>query len=153
MEIVRRARVVALLAGVVGPASLACGPRPSAPPPAPLDQHATSAVGVITEQDIARQRAIRVEELLRGRVAGVEVIEVPGGEFSIRIRGTHSIYGSNEPLIVVDGMPIMSSGVRSALTGINPADVARIEVLKDAAATAFYGLRGANGVVVITTKR
>jgi TonB-dependent SusC/RagA subfamily outer membrane receptor len=158
MNVVRRARV-ALLAGALAPATLACGPRQSATPPSPTHteeragRYATNSVSVITTEDLDRQRVVRVEELIRGRVPGVEVIQRPNGDYTVRIRGVHSIYGSSEPLYVVDGMPIISSGLRSALSGINPADIARIEVLKDAGSTAGYGSQGANGVILITTKR
>jgi TonB-dependent SusC/RagA subfamily outer membrane receptor len=128
-------------------------PAAHAAAPERASEHAASSVGVLTTRDLAHQRVTRVEELIRGRVAGVQVLPLANGDYTLRIRGIHSIYGSNEPLIVLDGMPLRSSGVRGALNGINPADVARIEVLKDAAATAWYGVQGANGVIVITTKR
>jgi TonB-linked SusC/RagA family outer membrane protein len=91
-----------------------------------------------------------VVQALSGRAAGVQVVQnngSPGGGVSVRIRGTNSIQGSNEPLYVVDGFPF--SGNPNLL---NNADIESIEVLKDASATAIYGSRGANGVVLITTK-
>jgi TonB-linked SusC/RagA family outer membrane protein len=93
-----------------------------------------------------------VLQALSGRAAGVQVLQntgAPGGGVSVRIRGTNSIQGSNEPLYVVDGFPI-SGGSPTAL---NNTDIESIEILKDASATAIYGSRGANGVVIITTKR
>ena len=93
----------------------------------------------------------RVEELFAGRFTGVQVIDVPGQGISVRIRGGSSILGSNEPLYVLDGMPLQASP--TGLLNINPSDVARIEILKDVGALAMYGVRGANGVVLITTKR
>lgn len=111
----------------------------------------TTAIGSVAEVQPGQQRYARVEEMLQGRVAGVEVRRI-GNDYSIRIRGTATLMGDGEPLIVVDGMPLMRAG-RSPLAGINPADVARIDVLKDAAAAAMYGSRGGNGVIVITTKR
>jgi TonB-dependent SusC/RagA subfamily outer membrane receptor len=90
-------------------------------------------------------------ELLAGRFPGVQVMRVPGG-ISIRIRGGASAFGNNEPLFVVDGLQIQA-GPGGALAGINPMDIARIEVLKDSASLATYGVRGANGVVLITTRR
>ena len=135
----------------------ACGPRRTTEGPAPedasRDKRSTTASSVIGQGDLDRQRVTRVEEMIRGRVPGVEVTQLANGDYSIRIRGVHTIYGSNEPLYVVDGMPLVSSGDRSPLGSINPADVARIEVLKDAAATASWGVQGANGVILITTKR
>jgi TonB-dependent SusC/RagA subfamily outer membrane receptor len=158
MHVAYRARVAPLLAGLALPAFLGCGPRAASPPsPAPEREHAgkyaTNAVGVVGSDDIDRQRVTRVEELIRGRVPGVEVLSLPNGDYSVRIRGAHSFYGSSEPLFVLDGMPLYAGGVRGALNGINPADVARIEVLKDAGSTAAYGVQGANGVILITTKR
>ena len=95
----------------------------------------------------------RVEEMLRG-VPGLEVTRLADGNYQIRIRGQRSLRGStisDDPLIVIDGVPT-SSGL-SALAGLAPRDIARIEVLKDAGPTSQYGSRGANGVIVITTKR
>lgn len=112
----------------------------------------TGAVRSLSAEEIRDARVARVEELLQGRVAGVQVIRVPGGGFSVRVRGTSSILGSREPLFVVDGVPLMSAS-GGAPWGIDPRDVERIEVLKDAGATAIYGSRGANGVILITTRR
>ena len=110
----------------------------------------TGSVGSITAEEIAGQRVTRVEEMIQGRFAGVHVVRMPNGQLSLRIRGTSTFLGNSEPLIVIDGMPVHGS---NALTGLNPHDVARIDILKDAGATAIYGSRGANGVVIITTKR
>ncbi len=91
------------------------------------------------------------EQLLRGQVAGVEVIKFPGGGFGIRIRGGNSFSGSSEPLYVVDGMPVLQrSG--EGLRWLNTQDIAKIQIVKDIDARALYGARGANGVVIITTK-
>ena len=92
----------------------------------------------------------QVEELLEGRSAGVRVIRLPSGGVSVQIRGRGSIHGDTEPLYVVDGMPVQVTTGRGLLW-LNPGDIERIEILKDAGATALYGVRGANGVVVITT--
>lgn len=114
----------------------------------------TSAVGTVPAPRIAEQRAARVEQLLMGSVAGVEVLPLPDGGFTIRVRNASALLGSAEPLFVIDGMPLPRGGVPgSALNGINPDDILRIDVLKDAAAAALYGSDGANGVVLITTKR
>lgn len=113
----------------------------------------TLAVGTLTAADVERSRATRVEEALRGRLAGVEVFRTINGDYGIRIRGISSLTGYGaEPLVVVDGAPLESLG-GGVLNGINPFDIERIDVLKDAGATAIYGLRGANGVIVIVTKR
>lgn len=95
--------------------------------------------------------AVRIEELIRSRVPGVEVHQVSGGEYVIRIRSVHRSATLGEPLIVLDGVPL--SPIERGLAGINPNDVSRIDVLKDASATAIYGARGANGVILIRTKR
>lgn len=101
--------------------------------------------------DDEKRPIARVEEMLEG-VPGVRVLRTPGGGIRVRIRGATSIHGSNEPLYVVDGMPI-EVGTGEGLSWLNPSDVASIEVLKDASSTAIYGSRGANGVVIINTKQ
>lgn len=107
------------------------------------------AVQSVTADKLRNVRVKRVEELLAGRVAGVHVLTTPGGGFSIRIRGAAS---GAEPLYVVDGMPVDVTPGRG-LDWLDPADIARIDVLKNPAETSMYGVRGANGVIVITTKR
>ena len=87
-----------------------------------------------------------------GRFPGVTVTRAPDGSVSVRIRGTTSINGSNEPLYVIDGVEIQP-GSGGSLVGINPNDIATIEVVKDPAGEALYGVRGANGIIVIKTKR
>ncbi|HEV7836867.1 MAG TPA: TonB-dependent receptor plug domain-containing protein, partial [Gemmatimonadaceae bacterium] len=88
---------------------------------------------------------------LASRVPGIIVDRTSDGGIAIRLRGATTILGSNAPLYIVDGIPI-EAGPNGSLTGINPMDIASIEVLKDAAATSMYGVRGANGVIVIKTK-
>jgi TonB-dependent SusC/RagA subfamily outer membrane receptor len=105
----------------------------------------------VTSEDIQRAPGQSVEEILKGRVAGVTVTRSDGG-IAVRIRGATSIYGSNEPLYVLDGVPIQP-GPGGSLSGIDPYDIESIQVLKDPADTALYGMRGANGVIVIKTKR
>jgi TonB-dependent SusC/RagA subfamily outer membrane receptor len=132
--------------------AVACGGTTSHPPATtPTNTGAVTTV-VPTETDA---RVSRVEELLRG-VAGLEVTPLPNGSYRLRIRGQRSIRGNpgdDDPLLVLDGIPVSSGSTSSALAAIAPRDVARIEVLKDAAATSAYGSRGANGVIVITTRR
>jgi len=79
------------------------------------------------------------------------ITRTPDGGIAVRIRGATTINGSTEPLYVIDGLPIQA-GPGGSLVGINPHDIASIEVLKDAASLAFYGMRGANGVILIKTK-
>ena len=104
-----------------------------------------------TSEDWKGSSATTVEELFAGRFPGVQVFSANGG-ISVRVRGGSSINGSNEPLYVVDGITI-EPGPGGALIGINPQDVAKIEVLKDVGSTAIYGVRGANGVILITTRK
>ena len=128
-----------------------------------------SLSSVEVEEEVANQ-SNSIDQLLQGRAAGVQVIQnggTPGAGISVKIRGTNSLRGNNEPLYVVDGVIISSAGEdvlpagvgnsgqesQNGLNGINPRDIESIQVLKDASATAIYGSRGANGVVVITTKK
>ncbi|MDR1600839.1 MAG: TonB-dependent receptor [Tannerella sp.] len=125
----------------------------------------TGAVSSVSVESIRQIPASSVDNALQGSTAGVQVLQEsgqPGGRVSIRIRGGSSIQGGNEPLYVVDGFPfynnVYSAGVVSGssinpLASVNPADIESIDVLKDAAATAIYGSRGANGVIIITTKK
>lgn len=124
----------------------------------------TGAVASLPE-NLLRQPVSSLDQTLKGGISGVQVTQTsgqPGGGVSIRIRGGASIQGGNEPLYVIDGFPVYnqteSTGVGSGtpvnpLASINPADIESIEVLKDAAATAIYGSRGANGVILVTTKK
>jgi TonB-linked SusC/RagA family outer membrane protein len=127
----------------------------------------TGSVSSISGEALSRSAPISVDQALQGRAAGVQVTQVsgrPGGETSIRIRGTSSINAGNEPLFVIDGMLITNDNNQlnggavagsplNGLASINPADIESIEILKDASATAMYGARGSNGVVIISTKR
>lgn len=113
----------------------------------------TGAVGSIHSGQIGHQRAARVEELMMGRLAGVAVTRTAGGGYAVRVRGAGSFGNDGEPLFVLDGVPINSFRPGHALDGINPADVERIDVLKDAGSAAIYGTRAANGVILITTRR
>jgi len=115
---------------------------PAASPPAP---------STVTSDELARQPAASLEQLLAGRIAGVTVTRAPGGGISVRIGGPTSFYLTNEPLYVVDGLPV-EPGPSGTLSWLNPHDIASIEVLKYGASTAIYGVRGANGVIVIKTK-
>ena len=105
----------------------------------------------VTAEDIERSPGQPIEELLKDRVAGVTVTQGQGG-LVVRIRGVSSFYGNNEPLYVLDDVPI-TPGPGGVLRGISPYDIESINVLKDPADTALYGVRGANGVILIKTKR
>ncbi len=132
----------------------------------------TGSVSSIRERDFNNDAAITaVDGLLAGKVAGVQVTQssgAPGSGVSVRVRGGTSISRGNEPLYVIDGQPIQNPGnqdfqnnnlefasyvEQNPLNSLNPADIESIEVLKDASATAIYGSRGANGVILITTKK
>ena len=88
-----------------------------------------------------------------GRVPGLTVLRLANGDYSLRIRGRASFRGDDEPLIVIDGMPIRQGGGARALMTIDPRDVARLDVRKDAGALAMYGSQGGNGVIEIRTRR
>ena len=122
-------------------------PDPFVPPPAA----AAGPTDSVSAGDVRGLRVTRAEEMLVGRFAGVEVLPIPGGGISVRIRGATSVGQSTEPLFVVDGMPIHAEP-GGALKWLAPQDIQRIEVLKDPGSTAFWGSRGANGVIVVTTK-
>ncbi|MEL0651858.1 SusC/RagA family TonB-linked outer membrane protein [Algibacter sp. TI.3.09] len=119
---------------------------------------ATGSVEAITSEDFTRGNIVTPENLLSGRVSGVSVTTsgAPGSGSQIRIRGGSSINGSNDPLIIIDGLPIDNNSVkgsRGVLASINPNDIDSFSVLKDASATAIYGSRASNGVIIIVTKK
>lgn len=119
---------------------------------------ATGSVAAVTEKDFNQGNIVNPQGLITGRVAGVNVTTdgSPGGGSAIRIRGGSSLGASNDPLYVIDGLPISNSnasGSRSPLASLNPNDIESFSILKDASATAIYGSRASNGVIIITTKR
>jgi TonB-dependent starch-binding outer membrane protein SusC len=119
---------------------------------------ATGSVTTVTTKDFNKGNNVTAENLLNGRVAGLSVTTggAPGSGSAIRIRGGASLSASNDPLIVIDGLPVdngNSGGSTSILAAINPNDIESFSVLKDAAATAIYGSRASNGVIIITTKK
>lgn len=112
----------------------------------------TGSIGSANMGDLTKTPVSNITESLGGRIAGVQVSSGdggPGDNFNIVIRGAGSLTGSTAPLYVIDGFPSESSGLGS----INPNDIESIDILKDASATAIYGARGANGVVIVTTKK
>jgi len=126
----------------------------------------TGAVSSIDGKELVKNPVTSLEQALEGKLSGVQVTQAtgaPGGAVSINVRGTSSISAGNEPLYVVDGLPVVSADLSdvggyqgnslSGLADINPNDIASIEVLKDASAAALYGSRASNGVVLITTKK
>lgn len=106
----------------------------------------------VTAEDIDRAPGQPIEQQLMARVPGIIVERTPSGDLAIRIRGGSSAFGNNEPLYVVDGLAVQPNS-DGGLAGINPYDIASIEVLKDPSSLTMYGSRGANGVIVIKTKR
>ena len=114
--------------------------------------HRGGAMSSLGPAEIAQLRVRRVEELLAGRVPGLRVLPTPNGGFTIRVRGITTLNGHTEPLYIIDGMPVtLLPG--EGLNWLDPAEILRIDVLKDPADTSVYGARGANGVIVIRTKR
>lgn len=119
----------------------------------------TGSVTTVNAKDFNKGVITTPEQLISGKVAGVSVTPndgAPGSGSTIRIRGGSSLSASNDPLIVVDGLPLSNStipGVANGLSMINPNDIASMTVLKDASATAIYGSRASNGVIIITTKK
>ncbi|MCQ2142548.1 MAG: TonB-dependent receptor [Bacteroidales bacterium] len=113
----------------------------------------TGSVASVKAADVVKSPGSSIEKMLQGRVAGLTVIDAsndsPESSVTMRVRGMSSINGSNAPLVVIDGVPFGDAGNLSA---VNPNIIESIEVLKDASATAIYGSRGANGVILITTK-
>jgi TonB-dependent starch-binding outer membrane protein SusC len=117
----------------------------------------TGSVELITTKDFNRGANFNAENLLNGRAAGLVIAQGgrPGDGAAIRIRGGSSLGASNEPLIVLDGMPLDKAvgGVNGVLSSLNPNDIEGFSILKDASATAIYGSRGSNGVIIINTKK
>ncbi|MDQ6471695.1 TonB-dependent receptor [Flavobacterium sp. LHD-80] len=112
----------------------------------------TGSVSTINAQQLMNRPVSSATEALQGKIAGVDITtnERPGSLGTVRIRGTRSLTASNDPLYVVDGVPLMSA---SAIETLNPRDIESMDILKDASATAIYGSRGANGVIIVTTKQ
>lgn len=121
-------------------------------------EDATGSVQTVDAEVFNKGAITGAQELLSGKVAGVQIVTSgdPGGGAAIRIRGGSSLSASNDPLIVVDGVPVDNGGIsgeRNILNFINPNDIESFTVLKDASATAIYGSRASNGVILITTKK
>ncbi|MEX0719294.1 MAG: TonB-dependent receptor [Balneolaceae bacterium] len=134
----------------------------------------TGAISSIRSEDFNAGVTLAPEQLMQGKIAGVNIVQSsgrPGSSSTVRVRGTSSISAGNDPLYVIDGVPIQTASVNNYVnvageTGstpfnsmssnplniLNPSDIASIDVLKDASATAIYGSRGANGVIIVTTK-
>ncbi|MCR9229145.1 MAG: TonB-dependent receptor [Flavobacteriaceae bacterium] len=135
-----------------------------------VKREVTGSIASLDEESFSMNANTNVDDMLQGKAAGVQVIKnsgAPGGGMSVNIRGTGSINAGSSPLYVIDGVPIDNSPAisgngaqisttrtpRNPISFLNPEDIATIDVLKDASATAIYGSRGANGVIMITTKK
>ncbi|MEL6274336.1 MAG: TonB-dependent receptor plug domain-containing protein, partial [Bacteroidota bacterium] len=121
-------------------------------------EDATGSVETVSAEEFNKGAITSAQELVAGKVAGVQITTdgTPGGGATIRIRGGSSLSASNDPLIIIDGVPLPTDdidGSRNPLSLINPNDIETFTVLKDASATAIYGSRASNGVVIITTKK
>jgi TonB-linked SusC/RagA family outer membrane protein len=118
----------------------------------------TGSVTSVQSKQFEDEPMTSIAQGMQGKIAGVNITSgsgAPGGNMIVRIRGNTSVLGSNDPLFVIDGFPVQSgtSGSTNILSTINPSDIESMEVLKDASATAIYGSRGSNGVILITTKQ
>ncbi len=116
----------------------------------------TGSVSSVSAKDLTKVQVSSVDQALQGQIAGVQINTTsgaPGGNVNVLIRGVSSISGGVQPLFVVDGFPISNVGIGNPLNTLNPNDIESVDVLKDASATAIYGSRGSNGVIIITTKR
>ncbi|MDO1449680.1 TonB-dependent receptor [Rhodocytophaga aerolata] len=116
----------------------------------------TGAISSVNAKDIQKIQVSSVDQALQGQIAGVQISTTsgaPGGNVNVLIRGVSSITGGVQPLFVIDGYPVSNAGIGNPLNTINPNDIESVDVLKDASATAIYGSRGSNGVIIITTKR
>jgi TonB-dependent SusC/RagA subfamily outer membrane receptor len=146
-----------VLAGCGGPGIPPAGPKPDEVDigygTQPKDK-TTGAVTSVTEKEIGANRPGGLEELLRGRVSGLQIIPRPEGGYMFRIRGLSSVTSEPpEPLFVVDGTQVSARNIESALSGLTREDIRQVDVLKDVASTSVYGTRGVGGVIIINTKR
>jgi TonB-dependent SusC/RagA subfamily outer membrane receptor len=136
-----------LLAALAVGCASGSGGRPAATASPPASQGTTLSSG-----DINPAPGDPIEKVLQGRVSGVIVTRAPDGGLAINIRGQSSFIGSNQPLYVIDGTPV-EPGPGGSLSGLSPYDIESIKVLKNPTDLTMYGSRGANGVIVIKTKK
>ena len=142
---------LALLAG--------CGHRSSARPSpagprAGLGAERQDRTGAVDSVPIPTgQHVASVEELLQGRVPGLQVLRLANGDVALRIRGANSLLEEGDPLVIIDGLAVTPGSLSRALRSLKPHEIEDIRVLKDASSTSVYGTAGAHGVILITTKR
>lgn len=154
----RRSRTTVIGAALAVPFVVGACARPSKPTAAPTPESSGSgrtaptmeSINSVEEGAFGQQPVSRVEELFIGRFPGVQVLNV-NGQVQVRIRGASSFNANTEPLILIDGQQMTQGS--GGLIGLNPRDIHKIEVLKDAVSMAEFGVRGSNGVIRITTKR
>lgn len=147
-----RRALAPLLCGVAA-ALWACGPAATRPAGVLATGGGFHGGSSLSTEELGRLHYGTVEEMLQGRIAGLEVIPRPGGRYSLRVRGIGSLVGDGEPLVVIDGTEVPQDGMGHPFVGLRPSDILRVEVLKNVASTAVYGYRGANGVILVTTRR
>lgn len=146
----RRSLVLAI-GGTVLLGVTACGGRSGEPPdgsPEPL-----GAVSTVDGDQVGGGGSTDLETLLRGRAPGLQILVGADGSYTFRIRGLHTPNAGQQPLILVDGLEIRPENLRNALAGLTRDDIEKVEVLRDVASTSMYGMRGAGGVIIITTTR
>jgi TonB-dependent SusC/RagA subfamily outer membrane receptor len=160
----RTYRISTVLVGAALLVSVGCGSPglpPAGPEPGNVDvgygtqpeEKVTGAVSSVSTDELGATRAANIEELLRGRVAGLEILKEGGGGLRFRIRGIGTINETPEPLFVIDGTPVSADNIESILAGMTRDDIRQVDVLKDVASTSIYGQRGVGGVIIITTRR
>jgi TonB-dependent SusC/RagA subfamily outer membrane receptor len=157
-----RAVIFLLLTSAIAGACGGPGLPPAGPAPGTVDvgyggsrakDETTGAVTTVSDKQSVAPGPLSIEELLRGRVPGLQVLKGAGGRLIFRIRGPNSLMNDQEPLFVIDGVQVPAGQVQSALASLLPQDVRQIDVLKDVASTSVYGMRGAGGVIIINTRR
>lgn len=150
MSAVRARTLIPVVAICIVAAGCSGQKKQTAPSPDQAQTQASRKAATVTPSANTNEES--VEKMLQGRIAGVTVSPTAEGGIAVRIRGASSVYGNTAPLYVLDGMAI-EPGPNGSLSGINPRDIESIRVLKEPAETAMYGSRGANGVILIKTKR
>ena len=146
-----RRTLVLTIGGTVLLGVAACGGRSGEPPdgsPEPM-----GAVSTVEGDRMGGGGSMDLETLLRGKAAGLQIITSADGSYTFRIRGLHTPNAGQQPLILVDGVEIRPENLRNALAGLTRDDIEKVEVLRDIASTSVYGMRGAGGVIIITTGR
>lgn len=156
----RLTRRIALAVTVAVGACAGPGLPPGGPGPGEVDvgygtqeeEDVTGSVTSVSEAEVEATQPLPIDELLRGRVPGLQVVQRPDGSTGYRLRGTNSMLFDQEPLFVIDGVPISPANLQSALSSLAPEAIRQVDVLKDVSSTSIFGTRGAGGVILITTR-